>query len=85
MCRLRKMLMLLSVHVTSVLFLVRFNNFALTMGFYWSYTLLLYSSFLCPHVGYHWLKSALTQRAKPPKGFTNNFDIIRTYTECALF
>ena len=30
-----------SVHVTSVLFLVRFNNFALTMGFYWSYTLLL--------------------------------------------
>ena len=26
------MLMLLSVHVTSVLFLVRFNNFALTMG-----------------------------------------------------
>jgi len=35
------MLMLLSVHVTSVLFLVRFNNFALTMDFYWSYTLLL--------------------------------------------
>ena len=33
--------MLLSVHVTSVLFLVRFNNFALTVGFYWSYTLLL--------------------------------------------
>ena len=30
------MLMLLSVHVTSVLFLVRFNNFALTTGFYWS-------------------------------------------------
>ena len=26
------MLMLLTVHVTSVLFLVRFNNFALTMG-----------------------------------------------------
>ena len=26
------MLMLLSVHVTSVLFLVRFNNFALAMG-----------------------------------------------------
>jgi len=41
MGRLRKMLMLLSVHVTSVLFLVQFNNFALTMGFYWSYTLLL--------------------------------------------
>ena len=35
------MLMLLSVHVSSVLFLVRFNNLALTMGFYWSYTLLL--------------------------------------------
>ena len=28
------MLMVLSVHVTSVLFLVRFNNFTLTMGFY---------------------------------------------------
>ena len=27
------MLMLLSMHVTNVLFLVRFNNFALTMGF----------------------------------------------------
>ena len=42
------MLMLLSMHVTSVLFLVWFNNFALTMGFYWSYTL-LYSGrpFLC--------------------------------------
>ena len=40
--RLRKMLMLLSMHVTSVLFLVRFNNFTLTacMGLYWSYTLL---------------------------------------------
>jgi len=35
------MLMLLSVHMTSVLFLVQFNNFGLTMGFYWSYTLLL--------------------------------------------
>ena len=32
--------MLESVHVTSVLFLVRFNNFALTMGFYWSYNTL---------------------------------------------
>ena len=31
----------LSVHMTSVLILVWFNNFALTMGFYWSYTLLL--------------------------------------------
>ena len=40
------MLMLLSVHVTSVLFLVRFNNFTLTMGFYWSYTLLLQSPVL---------------------------------------
>ena len=28
------MLMLLSMHVTGILFLVRFNNFALTMGFY---------------------------------------------------
>ena len=33
--------MLLSVHVTSVLFLVWFNNSALTTGIYWSYTLLL--------------------------------------------
>ena len=40
------MLMLLSMHVTSVLFLVRFNNFALTTGFYWSYTLLLKSPVL---------------------------------------
>ena len=32
--------MLLSVHVTSVLFLVWFNNFALVMGFYWSYMFL---------------------------------------------
>ena len=28
---------LLSVHITSILFLVQFNNFALTTGFYWSY------------------------------------------------
>ena len=41
------MLMLLSVHMTSVLFLVWFNNFTLTMGFYWSYTFLLQSPFLC--------------------------------------
>ena len=33
--------MLLSVHVTSVLFLVWVDNFALTTDFYWSYTLLL--------------------------------------------
>ena len=32
------MLMFLSVHVTSVLFLVRFNNFALTMGVTCSYS-----------------------------------------------
>ena len=46
------MLMLLSVYVTSVLFLVWFNNFALTMGFYWSYTR-SYSSrpFLCALTG----------------------------------
>ena len=35
--------MLQSAHVISVLFLVQFNNFALTMGFYWSYMLLLKS------------------------------------------
>ena len=40
------LLMLLSVHVTSVLFLVLFNNFALITGFYWSYTLLLKSPIL---------------------------------------
>ena len=34
------MLMLLCMHVTRVLFLVLAGNFALTMGFYWSYTLL---------------------------------------------
>ena len=38
----RKMLMLLSVHVTGILFLVQFNNFTLTMGFYWSYMFLLF-------------------------------------------
>ena len=36
--------MLLSVHVTRVLFLVRFNNFALTMGVTCSY---LSHSFVC--------------------------------------
>ena len=40
------MLMLLSVHVTSVLFLVLAGNFTLTMGFYWSYMLLLQSPVL---------------------------------------
>ena len=35
------MLMLLCVHVTRVLFLVLVGNSALTMGFYWSYMLLL--------------------------------------------
>ena len=34
------MLMLLCVHVTRVLFLVLAGNSALTMGFYWSHTLL---------------------------------------------
>jgi len=29
------------MQVTGVLFLVWFNNFTVTMGFYWSYTLLL--------------------------------------------
>ena len=38
--RLRKMLMLLSMHMTSGLFLLRFNNFTLAacMGLYWSFT-----------------------------------------------
>jgi len=31
----------ISDRVTGVLFLVQFDNFALTMAFYWSYTLLL--------------------------------------------
>ena len=35
------MLVLLSVHVTSVLFSVWFNNFALNTGFFWSFMLLL--------------------------------------------
>jgi len=34
------------MHTTSILFLVRFNNSALTMAFYWSYTLLLKSPVL---------------------------------------
>ena len=41
------MLTLLSVHVTNVLFLVRFNNFTLTMGFYCNYTLLSTVHFTC--------------------------------------
>ena len=41
-----RLLMLLRVHMTSVLFLARFTNFALTTGFYWSYTLLLKSPVL---------------------------------------
>ena len=40
------MLMLPSVHVTRVLFIVLAGNSALTMGFYWSYTLLLQSPVL---------------------------------------
>ena len=51
------MLMLLSVHVTSVLFLVQFNNFTLTVGFYWSLTLVARSYALLiescrPHTAY---------------------------------
>ena len=38
--------MLLSAHVTSVQFLVWFNNFTLTTGFYWSCMLLLKSPIL---------------------------------------
>ena len=33
--------MLLSMHMTSVLFLVQFDDFAVTIDFYWNYTLLL--------------------------------------------
>ena len=39
------MLMLLNVHVTSVLFLIWFSDFTLTMGFHWSYMLLLPRSY----------------------------------------
>jgi len=35
--------MFVSAYVISVLFSVQFNDFALTMGFYWSCTLLLKS------------------------------------------
>ena len=38
--------MLLNMHVNGVLLLVQLNNFALTTGFYWSYTLLLDSPVL---------------------------------------
>ena len=44
MHRLWKMLMLLSVHMTSFLFLVRFNNFTLTIGLH---ALTLSRPFLC--------------------------------------
>ena len=37
--------MLLNVHVTSVLFLIWFSDFTLTMGFHWSYMLLLPRSY----------------------------------------
>jgi len=47
--------MLLSVHMTSVLFLVRFNNFALTMGFYLEYICALT---LCALVGTDSLQSS---------------------------
>ena len=40
------MLLLLCVHMTRVLFLVLAGNYALTMGFYWSYLLLLWSPVL---------------------------------------
>ena len=51
--------MLLSAHVTSVLFSVQFNNLA---GFYWSYTLLLKSPFLCALVQTHTPEIGLTRR-----------------------
>ena len=44
------MLMLLCVHVTSVLFLVRFKNFALIMGLH-ALTLVAHSYALLLHVG----------------------------------
>ena len=43
--------MLLSAHVTSVLFLVWFNSFVLTTGFYWSYTSLTLLMCSCFVVG----------------------------------
>ena len=45
------LLMLLSKQLTSVLFLVQFNNFVQTMGFYWSYTLFLKSPILMHSCG----------------------------------
>ena len=58
------MLMLLSVHMTIVLFLVRFNNFALTMGFYWSYSS---RPFLCALAHVLFLKIKLNARHTTPK------------------
>ena len=51
--RLRKMLILLSVHMTSVLFLVWFNNFALTMSFYGVTRSYSSRPFLCVLVWYN--------------------------------
>ena len=57
------MLMLLSVHVTSVLFLVQFNNFAMTMGFYWSIFFLFYAK----HTGVTTNSHRLVMRCQPDK------------------
>ena len=53
------MLMLLCVHMTSVLFLVLAGNFTLTMGFYWSYTLLLYLPVLMRSWWIYWSLSVI--------------------------
>ena len=49
--RISHFVMLLSVHLTCVLLLVQFNNFALNTGFHRSNTLLLKLPFLCALVG----------------------------------
>ena len=54
------MLMLLSMHVTSVLLLVWFNNFPLTMGFYWSYTLCSSRPFLCALAIYSYITTQIS-------------------------
>ena len=59
--------MLQSVPVTSVLFLVRFNNFALTTGFYWSYMLLLKS----PVLMHSWVSAYALNCSDSSNNFTS--------------
>ena len=69
--------MLLSVHVTSVLFLARFDNFAQNTGFYWSYMLLLKSPVLvCSCMTFNVL---LKNHFDPPSLLALQVSVIHTH------